>query len=109
MLCFSVLPVLLLCDFAVGTEERASNMMLIEMHEEMLEDALELDHGTFRLLAKISSRGSTQDALELLAIACQRTNADLSPWADMLETYGVFQNGKAIPEDPTKGIDATLL
>ena len=108
MIMMMMLLPLLLCGVAMG-EERTSNMLLVEMHEEMLEDALELDPGTFRLLAQISSRGDTTDALELLAIACERTQADLSPWADLLETYGVFQNGKAIPEDPTKGIDATLL
>jgi hypothetical protein len=67
------------------------NGMMIELYEEALEETLELESGGWHKLMQASSRGDTASSIATLADACARTGADLSPWAELMEVYGVFQ------------------
>lgn len=47
--------------------------------------------------------------MDLIQTACRATNADLSPWGELLEIYGIFSDGKATPERQNVKMDATLM
>ena len=72
--------------------------IMISLYEETLEENLGLEPGTWQLWAKASSRGDCSNSMDLLQRACETSNGDLSPWGELLESYGVFLDGKATPE-----------
>jgi hypothetical protein len=75
--------------------------MMIELYEEALEEALELEAGEWYRLSKASSRGDTTGSIATLAAACAKTGADLSPLNDLHELYGIFRDGSAVPDPAT--------
>jgi hypothetical protein len=96
------------------------NSMMIELYEEALEEALELESGGWHKLMQASSRGDTASSIATLAAACKKTRggesgpADLSPLNDLHELYGIFRNGSAkpnqsTPDSPPQPFDTTQL
>lgn len=59
----------------------------------MLEEALDLKHGEWKSLAHAASRGDCQRSLDKIALQCAKETADLSPWGQLLDIYGIFTIG----------------
>ena len=85
----------------IQTREHCTRPCL-QLYEEMLEEALDLKYGEWKELAHAASRGDTGAGLTKIAEKCAQQNADLSPWGQLLDVYGIFAVGMG-------ALDTTLM